>query len=251
MNELDAILTHWRAEPERTLNAVLATVVHVKGSAYRRPGARMLILADGTRVGTVSGGCLENDVSRKAWWLTEGGHSVVRAYDTSSDDDVVWEFGLGCNGVIHVLFERLECRETQEMLNFLHNSRTARRGGVMATVVAASPGCPSCVGDRLLVESPGLCVGALARSPLESEIRPHISTCFLQQRSCLAHLPGCDVFVEWVGPPIPLIVFGAGHDAIPLVRFAKELGWHVTVADGRRAYATVARFPEADHVALF
>jgi len=79
MDELGSILDRWRGlATERTTgadahDAVLATVVHVRGSAYRRPGARMLILDDGTRIGTISGGCLETDVARKAWWWTDEG----------------------------------------------------------------------------------------------------------------------------------------------------------------------------------
>ena len=103
MNELHSILDAWRGLREPNRDAVLATVVHVKGSAYRRPGARMLILRDGRRIGSISGGCLEGDVSRKAWWFTEGGQPSVRVYDTSSDEDAVWEFGLGCNGVVQLI----------------------------------------------------------------------------------------------------------------------------------------------------
>ncbi len=250
MNELDAILGMRRAEPERTGDAVLATVVHVRGSAYRRPGARMMILSDGTRIGTVSGGCLERDVSRKAWWLTASGRPVVRAYDTSSDEDAVWEFGLGCNGIVHVLFERLDRRETGEMLDFIDTNRSAGRGVGVATVIAAAEDCPARVGERLLVDPAGARRGALAGSRLECEILGRASDYFRRRENCLVHLPGCSVFAEWIGPPLPLIVFGAGHDAVPVARFARELGWHVTVADGRPAYATRSRFPEAGEVVL-
>jgi xanthine/CO dehydrogenase XdhC/CoxF family maturation factor len=248
MNELDAILSICRTEPEAARGGVLATVVHVKGSAYRRPGARMLILADGRRIGTVSGGCLEGDVSKKAWWFTEDGRPAVRAYDTSSDDDAVWEFGMGCNGVVTVLFERVDSAETQETLRFLATHRALRRGAVIATVVAASPASRARIGERLLVEAAGACGGSLRGSPLEAEILARATVCFLHQKSCLVHLAGCDVFVEWIGAPVPLVVFGAGHDAIPLVKFAKELGWHVTVADGRPNYAQASRFPDADRI---
>ncbi len=250
MNELDTILSAWRDEPEAARRAVLATVVHVKGSAYRRPGARMLILADGRRIGTVSGGCLEADVSRKAWWFTEGGKPSVRAYDTSSEDDAVWEFGLGCNGVVHVLFERVETFETQELLRFLDTNRTARRGVVVATVVSAVAGTGVREGERLLLDAGGVQGGTLRGTPVEAEILLHTPACFLEQKSSLLHLANCDVFVEWVGAPVPLVVFGAGHDAIPLVKFAKELGWHVTVADGRANYARASRFPGADRVVV-
>ena len=92
MDELQAILDEWR-NGEVAGNGVLATVVHVKGSAYRRPGARMLILPGGRRIGSVSGGCLEGEVTRKAWWHTESGEPSLRVYDTSSSDEAVWEFG--------------------------------------------------------------------------------------------------------------------------------------------------------------
>jgi len=250
MNELDAILSPWRTEPDAVHGGVLATVVHVSGSAYRRPGARMLILADGRRIGTVSGGCLESDVSKKAWWFTDGGKPAVRAYDTSSDDDAVWEFGLGCNGVVHVLFERIENPQTQELLRFLDTNRAARRGVVAATVVATSDGARAQIGQRLLLEAGGVRGGSLHATPLETEILTHTSACFLAQKSCLVHLADCDVFVEWIGAPVPLVVFGAGHDAVPLVKFAKELGWHVTVADGRANYAQANRFPDADRIVV-
>ena len=250
MNELDAILSTWRTEPDAARGGVLATVVHVKGSAYRRPGARMLILPDGRRIGTVSGGCLESDVSKKAWWFTEGGKPAVRAYDTSSDDDAVWEFGLGCNGVVQVLFERMENSQTQDLLHFLNTNRVQRRGAVVATVVAASRASRAQIGQRLLLVTGGVRGGSLRGTPLEAEILAQTPECFLQQKSCLAHLADCDIFIEWIGAPAPLVVFGAGHDAIPLVKFAKELGWHVTVADGRAHYAQASRFPDADRVVL-
>ena len=87
MPELDAILETWRGLSGPAANAVLATVVHVTGSAYRRPGARMLLVPDGRRVGCVSGGCLEGDVSRKAWWWTQSGEPALRVYDTTTDED--------------------------------------------------------------------------------------------------------------------------------------------------------------------
>ena len=257
MNELDSILSILRQQPEASRSAVLTTVVHVKGSAYRRPGARMLILADGRRIGSISGGCLEGDVCRKARWLTAGGKPAVRVYDTSSDDDAVWEFGLGCNGVVHVLFEGVGDSAPAEMLRFVADARNQRRAVVVATVVGVSDSAVAKLGARLLFDAGGIHGGSLAGSPLEAEVLAHSRECYLQQKSHLAHLAGdagasagCDVFVEWIGPPLALVIFGAGHDAQPLVRFAKELGWQVTVADGRANYATQERFPDADRVVV-
>jgi xanthine dehydrogenase accessory factor len=254
MKELDTILSTFRTEPDLLRSGVLTTVVHVQGSAYRRPGARMLILADGRRIGTVSGGCLENVVSAKAWYYTGSGRPAVRAYDTSSGDDAVWEFGLGCNGVVHVLFERVESDETQRMLQFLAANRSAgcglKSGAVVATVVVTNPQSRTQLGQRLLVDAEGVRGGSLRGTTLETEILVHASAAFLRRKSCLAHLSDCEAFIEWVGPPVPLVVFGAGHDALPLVKFAKGLGWHVTVADGRPNYISAGRFPEADRLTL-
>ncbi len=250
MNELDSILTVLASEPEAAKNAVLTTVVHVRGSAYRRPGARMLVLEDGRRFGSVSGGCLEGDVCRKAWWFTEGGKPSVRSYDTSSDDDAAWEFGLGCNGVVDVLFERVDDPGTAEMTNFVASARTARRAAVVTTVIGGA----GKLGDRLLFDGEGVFGGALAGSASEGAVIAHARESYLRQKSYLAHVGtdagSVDVFVEWIGPPLALVVFGAGHDAQPLVQFGKELGWYVTVADGRANYATQDRFPTADQVVV-
>jgi xanthine/CO dehydrogenase XdhC/CoxF family maturation factor len=105
MGEFRHILGEARRLAAHGEDAVFATVVKVEGSAYRRPGARLLVTR-GESIGGVSGRCLEGDLVRKAWWRTEDGSTVV-TYDSTADDETVWQFGLGCNGVVHVLLERL------------------------------------------------------------------------------------------------------------------------------------------------
>jgi len=206
----------------------------------------MLILPDGRRVGSISGGCLEGDVSKKAWWFTEGGRASVRVYDTSSDDDAVWEFGLGCNGIIHVLLERVETDASREALEFLDACRSSGKAAVMATVIRGN----SLTGDRLFVHPDGKTSGILRQSPAARELRPHIEQILREKKSRLVHFNGDEIFVEWIGPPESLLVFGAGHDAVPVVAMAKQLGWNVTVADARPAYASATRFPGADRVVV-
>src|SRR5438067_853239 len=139
MNELDAMVTAWAEAEQRGERAILATVVDVKGSAYRRPGARMLMTEKGHRVGSISGVCLEGEVVKKAWWWTESGDPVVRTYDTTSDDDAVWEFGLGCNGVVRVLLERVGDARSAPLLSFLGACREQIDTGVLATVIDGTP----------------------------------------------------------------------------------------------------------------
>jgi len=234
MKELGQILDRWRERPE----GILATVVQVKGSSYRRPGARMLILPDGGRIGSVSGGCLEGDLSRKAWWLTEDGRPAVRTYDTTSDDDAVWEFGLGCNGVIDVLLERLDTPEAAEAMQFLAQVHDRRKTATIATVIRGGP-----AGARLWLQENGQPAGSLRGSSLAFEIEPLLRSV---TASRVVSVDGTEIFIELVQPPQTLVIFGAGHDAVPLVNIAKELGWHVTVADGRPAYANAERFPSAN-----
>lgn len=255
MHELHAILDQWHlGAPE----AVLATVVHVQGSAYRRPGARMLILPDGCRIGSISGGCLEGEVAKKAWWFTDSGKPAVRVYDTSSDDDAVWEFGLGCNGVVHVLLERVDTPACQQAFAFLDRHRTGSTPAVIATVIRVGESAGDSevgdneagnieVGDRLFLDNSWKPEGSLAGS---TQVLTHASVALREQKSRLVHLDHCDLFVEWVGPPLSLVILGAGHDAIPLAVIGKQLGWNVTVADGRPAYANANRFPCADRVVL-
>jgi xanthine/CO dehydrogenase XdhC/CoxF family maturation factor len=247
MSELDTLLETWRGLDPARADAVLATVVHVTGSAYRRPGARMLVLPHGQRVGMISGGCLEGEISRKAWWFTESPRPVVRIYDTSSGDDAVWEFGLGCNGVVHVMLERVQAPETARLLAFLDARNRARETVVVATVIAADPATPVQVGERLFVDANGICGGALSGRAVAAELDVHARHA-LVTGSHLAHVSGCTVFVERVAPPLDLVVFGAGDDVVPLVSMAGVLSWRVTVADGRPAYARTDRFPAATRV---
>jgi xanthine dehydrogenase accessory factor len=247
MNELANIVDTWFSLSCENQDAVLATVVHVKGSAYRRPGARMLLVPDGRRLGTISGGCLEGEISRKAWWFTAEGIPVVRVYDTTSDEDAVWEFGLGCNGIVQVMLERASSASARALFHFLRRNGS-ERPAVVATVVRSSM---VVAGERLFLGASGMPEGPLTKS---KQIEAYAKQAFDAKSSRYVHLDNdpllgdAEVFFEWIAPRQSLIIFGAGHDAAPVVRFAAELGWSVTVADCRPAYAKTDCFPEAERV---
>src|SRR3954464_12094342 len=98
MKELEQIVRTLLAQPEET--SVLATLVSVAGSSYRRPGARLLLTASETRVGSISGGCLEEDLMARARRVALTGQADAVVYDTTSENDLVWGVGLGCHGVV-------------------------------------------------------------------------------------------------------------------------------------------------------
>ena len=238
----------WRA-PRTGGRAVLATVVRVQGSAYRRPGARMLLSIDGTTIGTVSGGCLEGDVKIRARrTITEGKQVVVR-YDSTARGEMARQLGLGCEGIVDVLMERLDAGVKNGPLRTAPALPHSPRGWGNRALLAVEG--QQCKRGNFLTVDQGSCEHDFAEPELASEVLSDAVNVLKEQRSRYAtyRLPeGCvDVFLEWVLPPPPLIVCGAGHDAVPLVRFAKELGWWVAVLD-QPADATeefVKRVPSA------
>ena len=208
MKDLPAIIAALLAPDAQP--AVLATLVAVAGSSYRRPGARLLVLADGRRLGSISGGCLEEDVMARAAAVQTTGHADAVVYDTTSENDLVWGVGLGCHGIVRVLLEKVPPSSAWAVA-LAQNIRQHRK-----TALAVTHGAGEATSWGTRLAAPGDCADP-AR-----------------------------LFLDLVAPPPALTIFGAGDDAQPLTRLARELGWHVTVADPRAAFATAARFPEAN-----
>lgn len=214
MKETQTLLALLEAHSDQA--AALATLVAVEGSSYRKPGARLLLLADGTHAGGISGGCLEDDLLERARRTLATGEPQTLRYDTTEENDLVWGVGTGCSGVAHVVVERLPARERPSWLGALReNFRDGRGTGI--TVVYGESVAPPVFGTHLTALLPQLPAGAR-------------------------------VWNETVEPPTSLVIFGAGDNSRPLVRMAAELGWRITVADTRPAYATAERFPEAARI---
>lgn len=224
MKELPAIVRALLAPDAGA--AALATLATVSGSSYRRPGARLLLLADGTRVGSISGGCLEEDVLVRARRVLATGTAETVVYDTTSENDLVWGVGLGCHGVVRVVIERLPSRPVWAVT--LSENFAARRPTLLA-VTHTAPNSTQ-LGTRLATPA--------APDPADTPSTP--------RREFVPASATTAIFLDLIAPPPALAVFGAGDDARPLARLAHELGWHTTVADPRAAFATPARFPTAE-----
>jgi xanthine dehydrogenase accessory factor len=262
MNELQAIVNAYRRARCGGEPMALATIVSVEGSAYRRPGARMLITKSGQMVGAISGGCLERDVAERAMQIMKTRAARIIEYDTRGQEDIVWGLGLGCSGVVRVLLESLhEGSPGARALQFIADCLAARADGVCATVIAgvaaqqASAGSAVEIGERLLLdEKLNACGQSLKDEKLAARIREDGLEILAGRRAVTRSFEvggeRVEIFFDVINSPRPLVIFGAEHDALPLVRQAKTVGWHVTVVDARARRATIERFKEADEIVL-
>jgi xanthine/CO dehydrogenase XdhC/CoxF family maturation factor len=231
MKELNDILSAWHGCRLRGESCALASVVRLDGSGYRRPGARMLILGDGRTVGSISGGCLERDVVYRAGSVAAGDEPVLVRYDAMSEEEAGPGASLGCGGTIDILIERADERSL-EKLDWLWNRR---QHGTIVTVIARSSAAIE-VGWRAALDESGeiQCDGGELAAPLLEEARAALE---LKQSRQVRNAVGdgwVDLFVEYIQPPLELLVFGGGSDSVPLAELGRSLGWRVTVIDMRR-----------------
>lgn len=250
MRDLLDILAAVREFDDRGKPYAVATVVKVAGSTYRRPGARMF-LSETDTVGAVSGGCLENDVREHASQVIASGKPKVVRYDTSFENDTVMGLGIGCDGIINVLIERLPALDdAPAYTDFLAHCLAQNDHGVLATVFASDlPDTP--IGSRLILRSDGTTTSNIGGATAQAVIADAGQVIDTHQSIVTAYADGrVEVLIEAINPPLPLLVFGAGHDAMPLVALAAALGWHVTVVDPRDALANTARFPGAARIII-
>lgn len=231
MGEMTQIIRGWQAARARGAETLLATVVRVAGSTYRRPGARMLLVRDGERIGAISGGCLEREVGRKAWWRTKPGRAAVVRFDTSADDDVAFAFGLGCQGVVWVLLERGE--DAAALLDVVGQRLDHRQMTIAVTVIDATDATVP-VGTRSLLSSDGTQLsGELPPSILDGA-RSRIATlCPATPTVGYIHESGVGLFLERIAPPPTLVICGSGYDVAAMITAGLHVGWRVVVcADG-------------------
>ena len=245
MREIKSIIEAYRNPSARALKKALATVVHVQGSSYRRPGARMLVLEDGSITGAISGGCLENDALRKAQLAMATSAPRLVVYDTSNEEDASIGVQLGCNGVITVLFEPV-LNQDDPKIKLLEKALLKREPSVVSTLFYAGK----------TKSHPGTCsITNSTDSSLEEysnvyqqKVRPLALLQLNEQKSIHTAFPGPDedqlnVFLEFIPPPVSLIIAGAGNDAVPLIELSETLGWESQVVDGRHTHLSTGRFP--------
>ena len=244
MSEITDVLTAIGSLSASGQRMALATIVAVRGSTYRRPGARLLVPEEGAPIGNISGGCLEGDVADMARLVMEEGRARLAGWDLTADDDAVWGLGLGCNGAIEVFIEPAD--RAAEAARALRTALEEERPISLVTVIESTEPEAIAPGARLIVMPDGAVEGSLGRSDVDAEAIAAARELLTTERSEIRTLAeGIRAFVEILDPPLRLVICGAGHDAVPLVRAASLLGWNVTVVDDRPAFLNRERFPEA------
>jgi xanthine dehydrogenase accessory factor len=211
---------------------VLATIVETIGSTYRKAGAQMLIAQGGEAAGLLSGGCAESDLIERAQRVLQSGKAELAEFDTRGSDDVIWGIGLGCEGAMRILLTRIDAANDYEPYNYILISKRQHARGAYALSIASG------VSQRLEQET--IPVG----------IRQRLVAVLESNQARVEQVNGEDIFFAPVELPPRVLVLGAGADAAPVVEFAARLGWLVTVADHRPAYAVADRFPRAHAMLL-
>ena len=224
---------------------VLATIVDVEGNAYRRPGAKMLLDEEGMGIGSITAGCLENELVNASDDVRESGRPELITYDLTGDDDV-WGLGVGCDGIIHVLLEPL----TETYRPAVKAFADGRDVGVLT--VLDDEGGPLDRGDRAYVHPADGTLSAPGGEdgwPGERLVGP-VTELAQRGHADVIELEESDrqlrVFVDGLDAPPELFVFGTGHDVGPVVELATRNDFRVTVVGFRGGVDLADRFPEAD-----
>ena len=235
MKEIKSIIKAYDAIGKATTNAALATVVRVEGSSYRRTGARMLVMDNGIWVGGISGGCLEGDALKRARLAIAKSVSTLITYDTTEDDTYQIGVGLGCNGIIDVLFTPLNFQDKNNPVEILKSCLAAnRQTHVLITITRLEGDWKNIkTGETIKYSGPESLnvfendllekqfINAITRQVAESKSAPQ--TFMLEDGSVM------ETFIEILPPEINMVIMGYQYDVYPLSRLLKEIGWRVTI----------------------
>ncbi|MEU8571309.1 XdhC family protein [Streptomyces pathocidini] len=245
-------LSRWCAQGR---DFAVATVVAVSGSAPRRPGAALAVDADGTAIGSVSGGCVEGAVYELCQQALETGESARERFGYSDED--AFAVGLTCGGVIDILVTPVRAREAGR--DTLGTALATAARGEAAAVARIVEGPAGLLGNALFVRPDGTYEGTLGGHLELDRTAAGEAVALLDVGRTGTVEIGADgsrcgqplvLLVESSVPPPRMIVFGAIDFAAALVRTGKFLGHRVTVCDARPVFATAARFPEADEIVV-
>lgn len=249
MKEIREIINAYNKARINEKRLALATLVHLNGSSYRRPGARMIVDEEGQLTGAISGGCLEGDALRKAVFCIHTQIPKLVVYDTSDEEDATIGIQLGCSGIIQVLFEPIDENDPLNPIELLKKAIHKRQNTVLVTLYTSQIKKSDTVGTSMLLEDSGEFHNNSSFQLVPETLMQDIKDTLTVKKSSFKSYQHNDntfnAFLSFISPPISLVIVGAGNDAIPLQSIAETLGWEVTIVDGRHTYAKIERFSSA------
>lgn len=249
MKEIREIINAYNKAKKNEKRLALATLVHLNGSSFRRPGARMIVDEEGQLTGAISGGCLEGDALRKAVFCIHTQIPKLVVYDTSDEEDATIGIQLGCSGIIQVLFEPIDENDPLNPIELLKKAIHKRQNTVLVTLYAPQIKKGDTVGTSMLLEDSGEFHNnssfQFVPETLMQDIKETLTIKKSSFKSYNLNVHTFNAFLSFISPPISLVIVGAGNDAIPLQSIAETLGWEVTIVDGRHTYAKIERFSSA------
>lgn len=241
MQEIAQIVKAYEIASKQGKKTALATVVHVSGSSYRRPGARMLVTEDGIMTGAISGGCLEGDALRKAVLAITQEKNKLVIYDTTDEDDAKLGIQLGCNGIVSILFEPIIDGALNSPIQVLSDSISKREVSLIFTIFSQAQ-------QKQLGTFNEATLPTLVRELIAEEISLVGTSRKSLHRDLVLEDTKSNCFIEFCEPCISLVIVGAGNDAMPLAKIAAVIGWDISIVDGRLTHANTQRFPNINNI---
>ena len=243
MKEIRGIIAEYDHTEAQGEPIALATVYDVKGSSYRRTGARMLIKDDGNWFGGISGGCIEGNALKQARLAKVDGQARLVTYDTSNDEDASIGVSLGCNGVISVIITPLSDKINFHPINKLRQVIGVRHPVVLATVLESK--AEEVPAGSVLNEAD---IESICSTHIEwRDVLEIIPGVIEKRKSKLIETGSFKLFLEIIEPEIQLVVMGGNYDVLPILAIAENLGWQKTIiSNPKRLYQ--AAFKLADNV---
>jgi xanthine/CO dehydrogenase XdhC/CoxF family maturation factor len=248
MKDLRDILTRAQQLENDKRSYAIATVVGTHGSTYRGLGARMLIEKD-NNTGSISGGCLEEDLQHFAQKSMKNGTPQIIDYDYTDDDDYLFGTGMGCSGQLQILITPMPSKNGQYFINTLKNVIEKGRQTILITIVGHKECSNFSTGDTFIYSTDNT---KNFPKGIDSSIRDFLqhnpSKNDTSTRSLRKDFGGLETLFEIFSPPLTLTVFGAGDDSKPLISSGIGLGWELQLVDHRPALADESRFPNVGKI---
>ena len=235
MKEIKAIITAYDRIDKTIIHAALATVVRVEGSSYRRAGARMLVMDNGVWVGGISGGCLEGDALKRAKLAIKNSKSSRVTYDTTEDDAYQIGVGLGCNGIIEVLFTPLDFQDKKNPVEILKSCvQESRQTHILITITDIQGKWKNIRAGDIISFQTVDDLKIVGEADLEKQLLEKIDHQRQTGKSgpndfVVADGRSMSVFVEILLPEIHIVLMGHQYDIYPLARIIKEIGWRASI----------------------